>query len=535
MSKEIYNKFFEQYGPNVHSDPVRFGEIAKLCTGKVLDIGCGTGTLADFHKGSYVGIDISDVAIKMARKSRRSDACFEFCDVLIANNTLGTTFNTIVMAEFLEHIKDDSVVFDKIKKWAKPNTRLIISVPNGDRIPDPTHLRTFTIPELRKKLCPLGKVKFYNWPGAKARILLTVDLGQKNDNLLSLVMPVKNEGKGLEKAILSCINFVDNIVVSVDTQSTDLTLDIAKRYADIVKQHKWENSFAKARNFAQEGIKTKWVLALDGHEFVENTGNLAEMLKTDVTGLVIRIRLENGFTFTFPRIIRSEIKWEKDVHNYPLFKEVRKFTNFVIVHDRIGLQSKKAAAERDKQREKMVLDIMGKEIKKDKTQPRPYFYIAQLYHAEPNFKMAIKFYKKYLKFSKWKGERWLAFYNIAAAYNIMGKNLWALWYLFKANEEIPNRWEISKMLGVTYACLSWTNKAIEYFVDSFKENTGDFSFNPERRDDAQTWDFIGLCFFHLGQNSKAKVAWKRALEIEKKTTNRKIFEERIRILKRMTE
>jgi len=43
MTKEIYNKFYKKHGAGVHSDAVRFREIAKLCEGRVLDIACGTG------------------------------------------------------------------------------------------------------------------------------------------------------------------------------------------------------------------------------------------------------------------------------------------------------------------------------------------------------------------------------------------------------------------------------------------------------------------------------------------------------------
>lgn len=533
MSKKIYNEFFKKYGPDVHFDPVRFAEIAKLCKGRVLDIGCGTGTLADFYKGEYEGFDISDIAIKMAKKIRRKGAFFFVNDALTQVKVPIKKYDTIVMAEFLEHIKDDKVLFENIKKWSKPNTRLIISVPNGNRIPDETHEREFTVPLLRKKFFLRGEVKFYNWAGFDKRILMTVDVGQENKNLLSLVMIVKNEGKGLEKAILSCINFVDSIIISVDDKSTDNTLEIAKRYADNYYIYKFQNSFAKARNFAQREIKSKWVLALDGHEFVESTGDLKEMLKREEDGLFVEIKLENGFTFFFPRIIKSSLKWERAVHNYPLFKSTKEFKDFVIIHDRIGLQSKKASAERDKQREKMVLEIMGAEIKKDKTQSRPYFYIAQHYHFQQKFKTAIKYYKKYLKYSKWKAERWLVCYNIASAYNLLNKRFWALWYLWKANEEIPNRWEISKTLGVTYALIGWHTKAVEYLVDSFKQNTGLFTFNPERRDDAQTWDFLGMCFYQMKQYRRAKVAWKRAIELEKNITNRKIFEQRLEILKRM--
>jgi glycosyltransferase involved in cell wall biosynthesis len=65
--------------------------------------------------------------------------------------------------------------------------------------------------------------------------MMTCDLGEKNEDLLSLVMIAKDEEKGIENAILSCIEYVDNIVIAVDSRSTDKTLELANLYADTVK------------------------------------------------------------------------------------------------------------------------------------------------------------------------------------------------------------------------------------------------------------------------------------------------------------
>ena len=65
MTKEIYDEFYRKYGVGVHSDPVRFRETAKLCGQSVLDIACGTGDLADFHTGEYLGIDVSAMVVKI--------------------------------------------------------------------------------------------------------------------------------------------------------------------------------------------------------------------------------------------------------------------------------------------------------------------------------------------------------------------------------------------------------------------------------------------------------------------------------------
>ena len=533
--KKYYDDFFTKYPVNVHDDPVRFIKIASLCRGAVGDFGCGTGTLADYYKGPYRGYDISDVAVGSAKNSRRETAKFETGDLTDPHFQIQSSFDTIVLAEFLEHIEDNIVIFGKVHTALKPGGRIIISVPNDDRVPDESHSRTFTVPELRRTFSQIGKVKFHNYPGFSKRILMTIDVGEKNDNLISLVMPVKNEALGLENAILSCLDFVDNVVVSVDDASTDKTLEIAKRYADVVKSYKWENSFCKARNFAQEGVKTEWVLALDGHEFVEPPPDLEKHLSQDVDGLEIRIVLENGFKFHFPRIIKSSIKWEADVHNYPAIKSRKFYNNFIIRHDRDNLQAPNAREIRDKQRSKMVREIMIREQKKDPKAPRPYFYLAQQNFHEKNFKESIKFYNKYLKVSKHKGERWLACYDIAAARVFLNQRLWALWALSSADEEIPGRWEVELLRGSIWAMIGNHEKAVGHYVNSFSQQTGNFTYCPAKRDDAETWNLIGRSLYILKKIPEAKVAWNRAIELEKAKPEKEQNKDRLKILQTMLE
>ena len=532
MQKEIYNEFYKKHGAGVHSDPVRFTETAKLCKGRVLDVACGTGDLADFYKGEYMGVDISDVAIEYAEENRRDSAVFyieDFTKEIIGKDKY---FDTIVMAEFLEHIENDDVVFENIKRVAKDDARIIISLPNGNRIPDENHLREFTVPELRKRFSKLGKVKFHNWNGFKHRILMTVDLGEKNEETIALSMMVRSEEKGLEKAILSCIEFVDEIVISVDSKSNDGTLKIAERYGDVVKKHVWENDFGKARNFTDEGIKSKWILSLDGHEFVEEYPNLAEKLKQDVDGLYITVKMEGGDTFVNTRIYKAGQPWSHAIHNTVKVETTEKYTGFVIVHDRAGGQSPKSTQERMEQ----VRDTMGVELKKELKIPgcevRALFYLARYYRQFREWKKAIKYYKKYLKKSPHKSEKWLCAYEAGMISNGIRKPTLALKFFNMANEAIPNRWEILKRIGLTYVSFESYEKAVDYLVESLHENTDEFRFNPEERNDGHTWDNIGICFFHLGKYFEAKTAWERAIEIGTDKIQIKLNKKRVEMLER---
>jgi len=532
MTKEIYNEFYQKHGAGVHSDGVRFRELTNLCKGSVLDIGCGTGDLADYYKGEYLGVDISDVAVQLAKDSRRKDARFKEVDLLKPLAEGLGKFDTIVLAEVLEHIDDDTVLFENIKKVANNNATIIISVPNGNRVPDKNHLREFTVPELRAKFSPFGKVKFYDWLGFYHRVLMSVELGKENEDNLTLAMMVWNEEKGLEKAILSCIDFVDKVVISVDNKSDDKTLEIAKRYADVIKRHEWENDFAKARNFTQEGITSKYILSLDGHEFIEQAPQIEEKLKLDADGFFIKVKMENGDDFLNPRIYKNGLIWEHAIHNAIVIEKRENYTDFVIIHDRLGGQSEKSTALRLEQVKKTMEVELKKELKIKKSKIRALFYLARYYRQFLNWKKAIKYYKKYLKVSPYKAEKWLCGYEAGVIANAMGKPLLALKLFTKSNEEIPNRWEIKKQIGLTYLSFNQYNKALVFLVESLDINTGQFTFNPELRDDGGTWDNIGFCFFQVGKYFEAKQSWEQAIKTGTDKVQIEMNKKRIEMLER---
>ena len=508
-----YNEFYKKWPVNQHDDAARHLAVAALARGKVLDIGCGTGTLADYFFGPYFGVDISDVAIEKAKEIRRKDASFSVLDCIDLTDFDFSPFQTIVLSEFLEHITNDEKTLNSILTKAKSGTRLIITCPNGPRVPDPSHLRELTVPQLRKIFSPYGKVKFYNWLGANKQILMTCDLGLKNFDLLSLVMIVKNEELGLERAILSCIESVDNIVIAVDDSSSDATAEIAGMYADTLKTFKWSDDFSAARNFAHAGVKTKWILFLDGHEVLAKCEGLEKALESEREGLFCLIEMENGMSFHNPRIYKNGVQFEGKVHEKQLCRSTELYPGALIKHDRLSAQDIVSASEREKQRDDMIPRIMGAELKKNKRNIRASFHLGLHAQSKSRFKEAIKYYKKYLRYSRCKSERWFVYYNISLCYLGLNRFFMAFNAACNADSETPDRWEILKLKGLIFFGKKKFNKAVDCLVDSFKVNTGDVSYKPWIRDDAGTWNLIGECFFQLGHFEKASMAFDRAAEV----------------------
>lgn len=90
----------------------------------------------------------------------------------------------------------------------------------------------------------------------------------KLNELLTIVIPVKNEEKNLPQCLES-VKEQANVVV-VDSGSTDQTCEIAANYGREVVQFAWDGQFPKKRNWMLRNykFKTPWVMFLDADERV---------------------------------------------------------------------------------------------------------------------------------------------------------------------------------------------------------------------------------------------------------------------------
>lgn len=107
---------------------------------KILDIGCGVGTI-DFYlasKGAEVlGVDISENGIKMANKNAsnlnlKSNTKFKVMN--FPNKVPEGKFDIIICSEILEHLTDDDLAVKKIKTLLNKNGIIIASSPSENSL-----------------------------------------------------------------------------------------------------------------------------------------------------------------------------------------------------------------------------------------------------------------------------------------------------------------------------------------------------------------------------------------------------------------
>lgn len=109
----------------------------------LFDVGCGPGQFAAFLRDQglprYVGLDFSDVCIRMAKSACEQ---FEFvCADAFKTDLFETLdYDVLVATEFLEHVENDLAIINRIR----PGTRFYGSVPS---FPHAGHVRYFSSSE----------------------------------------------------------------------------------------------------------------------------------------------------------------------------------------------------------------------------------------------------------------------------------------------------------------------------------------------------------------------------------------------------
>lgn len=124
--------------------------------GNLLEVGCGEGRGVEVlieHAASYLGIDkIQEVVDRLQQKYPKSSFKQAFIPPFagIADNS----FDTVVSFQVIEHIQDDRLFLEEIKRVLKPGGKAIISTPNIRHTlsRNPWHIREYTAKQL-EELC----------------------------------------------------------------------------------------------------------------------------------------------------------------------------------------------------------------------------------------------------------------------------------------------------------------------------------------------------------------------------------------------
>lgn len=161
---------------------------------------------------------------------------------------------------------------------------------------------------------------------------------------LTVVVLTKNEEKNIIDVVKNAKQIAE-VVLIVDSGSTDKTITLAEANGARVIYRAWDNDFATQRNFALQHVKTEWVLYLDADERLNN--KLVEAIKKAITAgeqkqySIKRKSVAFGQEFNYgvlkpdfvPRLFKTKnVHWVNKVHEKPVCKDKLEVLDGYIEH-----------------------------------------------------------------------------------------------------------------------------------------------------------------------------------------------------------
>jgi 2-polyprenyl-3-methyl-5-hydroxy-6-metoxy-1,4-benzoquinol methylase len=139
-----------------HEQPGYFRDITRhfAPSAKLLDVGCGTGWLAE-HFSDYTGIDGSPDAVKQATAKGRNVTLADVDEHWTFDDA---SFDGVVLKDLLEHVADPVAVVREARRVLRPGGLVFASSPDAQRWVwnDYTHRRPFTRTAFRRLFADQG-------------------------------------------------------------------------------------------------------------------------------------------------------------------------------------------------------------------------------------------------------------------------------------------------------------------------------------------------------------------------------------------
>jgi len=125
-------------------EPQMIWALADLPTsGALLDVGGGTGRVAQFLRGQAAQVVVADLSQKMLREAAKKDGLHPVCSSAEELSFLDESFERIIMVDALHHVHNQRQTADELWRVLRPGGRIVIEEPD---------VRAFTV-----KLTALGE------------------------------------------------------------------------------------------------------------------------------------------------------------------------------------------------------------------------------------------------------------------------------------------------------------------------------------------------------------------------------------------
>lgn len=340
--------------------------------------------------------------------------------------------------------------------------------------------------------------------------------------LLSLVMIVKDEARGIRETLESARPHIDRYTI-LDTGSTDGTQAIVREVMAGMPGHMLEEPFVdfgttRSRALDLAGTDAVFTLMLSGDETVhggEALRRFCEEYRDEPDGAYfVKVRFDSD-SYDSARLARTDAAWRyvgvtHEVLTKPgIDPPVLRVPRAHIHHDH-----SRRTAEGARRRWRLDRDLLTAAIAKDPADPRPVFYLAQTEECLAEYETALAGYRRRVAMGGWPEEVYEAKYRIGRVLGRLGRpwpevqQAYLDAHAFGPHRAEPlfaiaQHWYGEKNWPLTFLFAS-RGAAIPYpeysrlFVD----------------DDTYAWrlhDLAGIAGYYLGEFEAGETAARRAL------------------------
>jgi|SRR5579859_524326 len=214
---------------------------------------------------------------------------------------------------------------------------------------------------------------------------------------VALVVIALDEEKMLGDCLESAAPVADQTIVAIDSRTTDQTYDVATHHGATVVDFTYAEDLAAARNTAQAGAWTDWVLSLDADERLTDWGRLCVQWFTKdpkqpgttrlADGLAMELEnqtLDGQVSSRNPSNIRlyrnaPSIRWHGLIHSEVRIDGDPTAGTWLVASGQVGIVhlGYDPALVRDRDKDARNLYLLGRQLNLDPNDGQAWAYLAE--------------------------------------------------------------------------------------------------------------------------------------------------------------
>jgi glycosyltransferase involved in cell wall biosynthesis len=238
--------------------------------------------------------------------------------------------------------------------------------------------------------------------------------------MLGLSLIARDEERTLPRLLASCAGAFDEVVL-VDTGSVDGTIAAFERWAEAqpgtdcrVAEFTWCDDFARARQFADDQLRSEWHAWADCDDEIRGARELRDLvarLPAEAAGLRCAYEYATGHLLTRERVVRSgRGRWVGRVHEVqeiegPLVDVDAGLVRWVHHADSGSERAGEPRALRD-------LELLKAGVEADPLDTRSLFYLAKTHEELGHTDRALELYTRRLTAGGWDEEVFWSEYRL---------------------------------------------------------------------------------------------------------------------------